>query len=158
MGLTRPSPRPTGSWNRATLFPGIRRAPENRTPVVDLLPRVGRVVADPRLVRVLAPLEEIPRRELRRVDDSLRFLHRCADDREPAVGQDRVAAEDRPEVDDEDRGAAPGRLEGGGESGDSRPYDDDVRLAGLTRVYGITHEDCAENEKTLQPHGSLISH
>jgi hypothetical protein len=117
-------------------------------PVVDLLARVCRIVANPRLVRVLAPLEEIPRRDLGSIDDPLSFLYRSADDGKTSVGQDRVAAEDRPQVHDEHCGSASRRFERRGEPRDPRSHDDDVGLPGLFCPGFNRDEDQDETEKT----------
>jgi len=119
-----------------------------RQPVVDLLARVCRVVANPRLVRVLAPLEKIPRRDLGRIDDALGFLNRGADDGESSVRQDRVAAEDGPQVDDEDGGSPSRRFECYGEARNPRSHDDDVGLPGLFCLGFNRDEDQDESEKT----------
>ncbi len=63
-------------------------------PVVNLVARVRRVVADPGLVRIFSPLEKIARRDLGSVDHSLCFLRRSPHDTESTVRKDGMTSED----------------------------------------------------------------
>ena len=116
-------------------------------PLPDLGARAARVVVHPVGVGVVAPFEEIPGRELRRILDAQLALQRRADDRHAAPGHHGVSAEHRPHVHHLDPHAALRGLQCRGESRDAGADDDHVGLCGRLGAGGRNEPDTARQHE-----------
>ena len=87
------------------------------------------VVADPRLVGVLAPTNEVGVGEVRGVLDAQRLLQGTCDDGDTALGHDGVPAEDGGHVDNQHGATTVRAFERSRDASDAGSDDDDVRRA-----------------------------